>query len=230
MAVPPGEFIEHASRVIKLVRAQRALPAQMEAVVALAKRLVPACDVAGLSLVIAGEASAGATADRVVLEIDLVQYQTGRAPTLGSMARSNIVRVDLIEHDSCFERFAPGAVDAGINSIVSFPLVANQKMVGAIDLYSFRPNAFDSDTEGRIAPIVRYTGDTLSMSALYASALGLVEVLVASVEDRAVIAQATGFLMARNDWTSTEAIGAIRDRAVVQRESLADSAKALLPR
>lgn len=121
-------------------------------------------------------------------------------------------------------------MDADINSIASFPLVANQKMVGAIDLYCFRPNAFDPDTERRLATILPYAGGRLSMSALYASALDLVEVLVASIEERAVIAQATGFLMVRNDWTSTEATGAIRDRAVVQRESLRDSAKALLPR
>lgn len=136
MAVLLGELTGHANRVITLVRSQRVLPTQMEAVVALAKRLVPACDMAGLSLVITGEASARAATDRVVLEIDLVQYQTGRAPSVGTMASSNIVRVDLIQYDSCFERFAPGAVDADINSIVSFPLVANQKVVGVIDLYS----------------------------------------------------------------------------------------------
>ena len=51
MSAVPEEFTERLSRVLKLVRTQRTLPTQLETVVALAKRMVPSCDAAGVTLV-----------------------------------------------------------------------------------------------------------------------------------------------------------------------------------
>ncbi len=228
MSVLPEEFTDRLARVIKLVRTQRTLPTQLEAVVALSKRTVGACDAAGVSLVVTGEAFTAAATDRVVLEVDLVQYSTGQGPCLAAIAESNIVRVDLVEADSRFERFAPGAVDAAVKSIVSFPLIASRGTVGALNLYSYDEEAFDADTEAVVAPIVSYAAEVLSSSPLYAYSLEAVEGLVASIEERAVIEQATGLLMARNDWTSAEAFGILRDRALVQHQSLAEAATSVL--
>lgn len=78
-----------------------------------------------------------------------------------------------------------------------------------------------------MAPIVSSTSDVLSTSPLYASSLDLVEGLAASMEERAVIAQATGVLMETNQWTSAEAFDVLRDRAQVQG-SLEDAATAIV--
>ena len=49
MSAVPEEFTERLSRVVKLVRTQRTLPTRLEAVVAMAKRMVPGCDAAGVT-------------------------------------------------------------------------------------------------------------------------------------------------------------------------------------
>lgn len=175
MSAVPEEFTERISRVLKLVRTQRTLPTQMEAVVALAKRMVPSCDAAGVTLVVSGEPLTAAATDTVVLEIDVVQYATGQGPCLDAIAASNIVRVDLIDGDLRYERFAPGAMDTAINSVVSFPLVAAGRTVGALNLYSYLPSAFDADTERMMAPIVSHAADALSTSPLYAYSIEMVE-------------------------------------------------------
>jgi putative methionine-R-sulfoxide reductase with GAF domain len=225
-AVP--EFAERLARVLTLVSMQRTLPAQLEAVVALAKRTVPNCDAAGVTLVVSGEPLTGAATDTVALEVDVVQYETGQGPCLDAIAGSNVVRVDLIDGDLRYERFAPGAVDTAINSVVSFPLVAAGRTAGALNLYSYLPDAFDADTERVMAPIVSYAADVLSTSPLYACSLDMVEGLMESLEERAVIDQATGALMARNGWTAAASFDFLRDRALVRSEPLREAARAIL--
>lgn len=228
MSALPEEFNERLARVLKLVRTERTLPAQLEAAAAMAKRTVSTCDAAGITLVIVGEPVTSAATDRVVLEVDLVQYDTEQGPCLEAMAESRMVRVDLVESDIRYSRFAPGALDVGINSIVSFPLLAGDRSVGAFNLYSHQGDAFDDDTERAMAPILGYTGDMLSTSPLYAYSLDLVDGLVESLEDRAAIGQATGVLIARNHWSTEEAFDAVRDRALVQGVSLREAADAVL--
>ncbi len=228
MSAGPEEFTERLSRVLQLVRTQRTLPTQLEAVVALAKRTVPNCDAAGVTLIVTGEPLTAAATDTVVLEVDVVQYSTGQGPCLDAIAASNVVRVDLIDGDLRYERFAPGAVDTAINSVVSFALVAAGRTVGALNLYSYLPDAFDDDTERVMAPIVSYAADVLSTSPLYAYSLDTVEGLMESLEERAVIAQATGALMARNGWTPAQSFDFLRDRALVRGEPLRDAASAIL--
>lgn len=228
MSVLPEEFTERLGRVVKLVRTQRTLPTQLEAAVAVAKRTIPTCDAAGVSLVITGEPSTAAATDGVVLEVDLVQYQTGEGPCLEAIAESNVVRVDLLEGETRFSRFAPGAVDTAISSIVSFPLTAGERTVGALNLYSYRPNAFDEETERLMAPIVDYAAEVVAKSPLYAYSLDAVDGLVANLEERALVANATGVMMARHHLTSAEAFGALRDRALVNGSSLCETARQVL--
>ena len=55
-------------------------------------------------------------------------------------------------------------------------------------------NAFDADAEQAAQPLADYAGEIISTSALYAYAVDLVDGLVESLENQAIIAQATGIL------------------------------------
>lgn len=228
MTVLPEEFTERLARVMKLVRTQRTLPTQLEAAVALAKRTVPMCDAAGISLVIVGEPMTAAATDRVALEIDLVQYETGEGPCMEAMVEDHIVRVDLIGQEIRYSRFVPGALDTGINSVASFPLRSGARPVGAFNLYSYQANGFDETTERVMEHIVGYASDVLARSPLYAYSLDVVDGLLESLADQAVVAQATGLLMARNGWTTEEAFRLIRERALVHGASLRETAGSVL--
>lgn len=82
----PQETIEKLSRVTRPLKTQRSLPAKLEAVVAIVKRTIPNCDGAGVSLLVEGEPTSVAVSDRLTIEIDLVQYQTGQGPCLRQSA------------------------------------------------------------------------------------------------------------------------------------------------
>ena len=216
----PPDTVERLSRVTRLLKTQRTLPAQLEAVVDIVKRTVPTCDAAGIVLLVDGEPTSIAVTDRLTVEIDLVQYQTGEGPCLAAMNEGDIVRLDILERDSRFTRFAPGALDRGLHSVLSTPLEANGRPVGALNMYSVRPNAFDDRTSEAVRPMVEYAGQAIGSSPLYAYSLDMVDGLVEDLESRALIEQATGVLMANQEDTSTGALGQLRDLAMRSGESM----------
>lgn len=214
------ESVERLSRVTKLLRTQRTLPTQLETIVALAIRTVRNCDAAGISLLIDGQPTSAAVSDRLAVEIDVVQYETGEGPCLSAMKDSKIVRVDVIGQDSRFSRFAPGALDRDVNSFLSVPLVAAGRTVGALNLYSHTPNGFDEEAERTAQPLAEYAAEALSRSPLYAYSLEMVDGLMETMESQALIAQASGLLMANEQQTSEEAIERLRELALASGESM----------
>ncbi len=224
----PAESVDRLSRVARLLSTQRTLPAKLETVVAIAKRTIPGCDAAGIILLIDGEPTSAAVTDRLAVEIDLVQYQTGQGPCLAAITDSQVIRIDVIERDRRFSRFAPGAMASDINSVLSIPLEANGEVVGGFNLYSHQVNAFDEQTERAVQPLAEHAAEAISRSPLYVYSLDMVEGLVETLESRALIAQATGVLMVTDRCTSEEALDRLRGLALADGVSMRMAADRVL--
>jgi GAF domain-containing protein len=149
-----------------------------------------------------------------------VQYQTGEGPCLAATDDASVVRIDILERDSRFTRFAPGALDLGLRSVLSVPLVTDGRSVGAMNMYSTSDNAFDDRTEEVVAPMAAYAAEVIGTSPLYAYSLDMVDGLVEDLESRALIAQATGVLMAVDDESSEEALDRLRELALRSGEAM----------
>ena len=216
----PQETVEKLSRVTRLLTTQRTLPARLEAVVAIVKRTVPNCDSAGVVLLVDGEPTSVAVTDRMTIEVDLVQYETGEGPCLAALEEGHVVRIDILEKDSRFSRFAPGALDQGLHSVLSTPLEVNGRSVGALNMYSVKANAFDDATEDAVRPIAGYAAEVISTSPLYAYSLDMVDGLMEDLETCALIEQATGVLMATEKETNVHALDRLRELALGSGESL----------
>ena len=185
----------------------------------LAKRTVPNCDAAGISLVVGGEPTTTAAGGHVVVEIDLVEYRTGQGAGLVSDARE-VIRIDVVEHGSRFLRIAPGTLARTTNSVLSRPLPARDGVVGALDLYSGLPNAFDPQAEQVAAPLAAYAAGVIATSPLYAYTLDMVEGLVDSLETQAITAQACGIIAVTERLTTEDAAERLRTLALVSGESV----------
>ena len=224
----PEASIERLSRVTKLLSTQRTLPARLEAVVAILKRTVPNCHAAGISLLVQGEPTTSAVTDRLAVEVDLVQYETGEGPCLAAISDSNVIRMDVMERDARFAHFAPGSLALDINSVLSIPLVVRGGTVGALNIYSHLSNAFDAKAEEVVQPMADYAAEVISTSPLYAYALHMVDGLVETLESQAIIAQATGVIMATEQRSAEEAFDRLRELAMASGESMRTVADWLL--
>jgi hypothetical protein len=102
------------------------------------------------------------------------------------------------------------AVDAGVLSSLSLPLVAGERGRGALNLYASRPHAFtDADRETAAAWAAQASG-ALSVAWRMAERDDAVEHLNRGMATRQVIGQAVGLLMAQRRCGADEAFGLLK--------------------
>jgi len=170
---------------------------RLEALTAVAKLLIANCDGAGFALEATGGTQSVGTTDDVVVEVDLVQYDTGEGPCLDAIMESNVVRIDILEPGGRWAHFAPGALDLGIHSVLSLPVVADGTTVGALNLYAATEHAFDDDAERMGSSLASYAADVISQSGLYAASRALVDAVLEELGTREVVNTAVGLLVGR---------------------------------
>jgi GAF domain-containing protein len=224
----PQEAAERLARVTRLLQTQRSLPAKLEAIVAIVKRTVPGCDASGIILIVDGEPTTSAVTDRLTVEVDLVQYDTNDGPCLAAINDGEVIRIDVMERDARFSRVAPGALAHDVNSVLSMPLAAHDRTVGALNIYSHQVNAFDAETVRQVQPLADYAAEVIGSSPLYAYSLDLVEGLLEDFESRTAIVRATGVLIATEGLSGDEAMDRLRHLALSSGESMRTVADWLL--
>lgn len=188
----PEESVERFARVAKLLKTQRTLPAKLESVAAIAKRTVHNCDAVGISLLVDGEHTTSAVSDRLAVEVDLVQYHPAKGRVLRPSTTGRSFGSTSSSATAAFPVIAPGAMALDIHSVLSVPLRARDRALGALNLYSRLLDAFDARAEQAAQPLADYAGEVVGTSALYAYALEMVDGLVESLESQAIIGQRPG--------------------------------------
>jgi GAF domain-containing protein len=133
-----------------------------------------------------------------------------------------------LAEDERFPRFAMGAVEFGVSSVLSLPLMAGDKVVGSLNMYSQQTGAFDETTEQQLAVVLDYLGHAIGSSRLFALAEDVVAEAVIALEDRSLIARAVGVLMYRHERTPSQAFDLLEERALVRQESTRDAAERVL--
>jgi GAF domain-containing protein len=227
MSEPVRSRIETVNRVLKT---QRTLPAKLEALAEMLERTIERCDSVSIALVIEGRISTAASSSQLAVEADLVQYDHHEGPCLTSVAQTSTIRIDLLAQDERFEHFAPGAIEVGVESVLSIPLIHRQDVVGSINIYSSIENAFDDATERAVQPTASYAAELIGTSPLYVYSLDLVDQLVITVKDRQAIALAIGYLLAEENTDETRAWQLLGDLARDTDQTLGEVAKAVIER
>lgn len=214
------------ARVDALARGDAVVRAKLDAVAALTVRLVEGCDSVSIALVIEGEARTAAVTDRIALEVDLIQYRFDEGPCLEALG-GQVVRFDLIE-SSAYERFSPGAMDAGIRDIVSVPCIdPDGRVVATMNIYS-RTEHGRMDAAEAVAPLAAYVTETITESPLLDAAVELADLASAALEENAVVNQAVGYLAASRTWSMEAALAALVATAVACGEDLRTVAQGVL--
>ena len=107
MPETPAE-LQHALMALSLAwlgEGPRLMP-DLERILAVAEGTVPGCDAGSITLIVEGRPQTEAVIDRVVVAIDVAQYEMGEGPCLTAASESRPIHVALIPTDERFPRFA----------------------------------------------------------------------------------------------------------------------------
>lgn len=220
------------ARVDALARGDAVIRAKLEAVAALLVRMIPDCDSVSIGIILEGAATTAAASDHVALEVDLLQYKFQEGPCLDSVSSGGgagqVVRIDLID-DPRYRRFAPGALDAGIASVLSIPCMSRAgRVVGSLNLYSRRRGTLGPAAEAAAAPFAAFVAETISESAVLDAASDLVAEVTTAVERHAIINQAVGLIIKRRGCTAEAALAALGWTATARGQDLPTAARAIV--
>ncbi|HEX6404445.1 MAG TPA: GAF and ANTAR domain-containing protein [Pseudonocardiaceae bacterium] len=139
-----------------------------------------------------------AWSDEIVLLRDRAQYETGEGPCLESVYQEQTVRLPDMRAEQRWPKFTRRAVEYGIGSMLSLQLYVSGDNLGALNLYSRAPNAFNDESE--------HVGLLLAAHAAVAMASAQREEhLFRAMGTRDLIGQAKGILMERHKVTANQA-------------------------
>ncbi|HMG64268.1 MAG TPA: GAF and ANTAR domain-containing protein [Streptosporangiaceae bacterium] len=151
-----------------------------------------------------------ACSDELAGRVNGLQYSLGEGPCLTALADGRPAHSADLTAEPRWPRFGQAAVACGIQSALSLPLVAQDQVIGALNLYARERAAF-GPTQTRLAEsFAESAAGALALGQRLVSYASLTNQLRASLSSRAVIDQAVGIIMGQERWTQDRAFAALR--------------------
>ena len=193
-----------------LSAARLGLEVLLTKVASFAVQAIPGAEGAGLALLEPDRADTIVRSAPFVRNIDDMQYSVGEGPCISAATTGRTMRSGSLRDDPRWPRFGPRAANMGVHSVLSLPLLAEDRVVGAMNVYAHPKNAFDDRAE-RIGQLFAVPAAIAVQNAqILAQTQRLAGDLQAALTTRAVNDQAIGILMSRSGITAKEAFDRLR--------------------
>lgn len=201
--------------------------------------LVEACaaamPVTGVGLIVMTDAGPGAmlaATDGAARVMEQLQFSLGEGPCVdASRQRRPVLQPDLsLTAPDRWPGFAAGALDAGIRAIFAFPLQVGGIRVGVLDLYRDTAGTLD-DTE--LSEALAFADAAVTVLLNLPTGAGAEDMhpgLVALVEDRAQVHQATGIISVQAVLGLAEALMLLRAHSFAVDRPILDVARDVIAR
>ncbi|MCS0602330.1 GAF and ANTAR domain-containing protein [Streptomyces sp. LP11] len=200
-------FAEQMADLARGLLAQDSVGATLERITDCATRLVPGCDAAGILLLDAKGAQTLAPTERLVIDSDRLQERLRQGPCYDAARVQGGERVfritDFRADHPRWPAYVSRARELGIGSMMGFLLYTEGEDLGALDLYSRHPGAFDEASETAGWLLASHAAVAFSAARTHAQ-------MEQAVATRHVIGEAMGILMGTHGLTEDQAFGVLR--------------------
>lgn len=194
----------------------------LQEVVTAALHLIPGAEEGSIADVIdRREIHHKAASSDWVRRTDRLMEAVGEGPCLDAIWTQRTLRVDDLAGERRWPKFTERAAALGARSMLSFQLYVEDNNLGALNLYSRTPSAFDDESE--------HTGLLVAAHAAIAYADARKQrQLEEGMDTRGVIGQAMGILMERHQLDRTRAFSVLARYSQHSNRKLADVAEEIV--
>jgi GAF domain-containing protein len=223
------ELAELAARMAPLLLSADTVTAAVATLTSLAAEAVPGATGAGVSLMDAQgtRVSTGATSG-VVVTADDAQYRLNEGPCLTAWTERRVVRIGDLDTDQRWPRWADAVRPLPLRSVVSAPLVAPQRVLGAVKVYSEAPGAFGERAERLLSGFADAAAVLLANVVSLDNERRLSAGLQQAVQERDTLQLAKGVVMQRDGLSEQAAFQWLVSEAGTRRQSLQDLAASIV--
>lgn len=206
----PRDDVSALARAVQIPADRDVVRAALLLVVALAQTAVNGADRVTVSLAPHGALAAVVALDPEIAVLDRDQYDVGEGPCLDAAEFADRFHVRATATEHRWPKFVPLARDRGVNSILSTPLRAVAGAVGALNMYSYRDNAFSEGDEQTAELLARGAVDVLDRGGSDVSTAALESRVRDALATRHTIALAQGILIGRERLSAADAYTTLR--------------------
>ncbi|HET9561888.1 MAG TPA: GAF and ANTAR domain-containing protein, partial [Propionibacteriaceae bacterium] len=222
------ELQDSLSRLSKLATGLLPLEDSLTRVAEYAVRAIPGAEGAGLTLLEENRSDTIVSTADFVARIDDIQYSLGQGPCVSAVANRQIVLSGSLGGDRRWPQFGSRVARLGVHSVVSLPLITDEGVVGAMNVYAHDKNAFTADA-GRLGELFAVPAAIAVQNAqVLAQTKRLASQLQAALSSRGVIERALGIMMSRSGGTEAEALDRLRTLSQNQHEKLPAVAQSIV--
>lgn len=212
----------------KLPMTDLSLSDTLSHVAQLAVRAVPGADGAGLTLLHPDRPDTIVASAEFVRAVDDIQYGLGQGPSITAAAEGITVRSGSFETDPQWPEFGPKVGRMGVHSVLSLPLITAGGVLGAMNVYARRPDAFDARAAELGDLFAVPAAVSLQNARALSSAARLTEQLEMALSNRSVIDQAIGVLISRSGCTGAQGYDKLRSLSQSEHKKVAVVAEAMV--
>lgn len=182
-------------------------------ITALAAAMVTGADGVSVTLRHHGTLSTVGASDDKIAEMDRDQYATGEGPCLSATAEGHSFHVESSATETRWPQFMPRAIEGGIASILSTPLIVADLPVGALNMYSNSERAFGAHEQELAALFAGHAAGVVEAAAVGQTVEDVAARLLDALRSREVIAHAEGAFMNEQGISATAAASDLRRTA-----------------
>jgi GAF domain-containing protein len=187
---PEPGVARNLSELARELQAEPTLESLLQRVVDAAVAEIAPARQAGISEIAPKRVYTRAATDPLVQQIDDLQYRLGEGPCLTSLRDEVTVRTKDLRTEARWVHFSRAAAELGVRSMLSVQLFVEGDNLGALNLYSGTPAAFDEVHESTAMLLAAHAAIAMKGSKVEGN-------LRDALDRRDVIGQAKGILMER---------------------------------
>ncbi|MGQ1799035.1 GAF and ANTAR domain-containing protein [Kocuria oceani] len=219
------------ARLQNILLSQEHATAAVHQLAQVAQALIPVAAGAGVSLLDdqGTRTSTGATG-RLVEAADALQYDLGNGPCLSAWATETLQCVNDTTDEDRWPQWCAAAAASGIRSMLSIPLVFQDRCLGAMKVYATVDDAFTGYEEQQLGLLAAAAATLLGAAQTSDAPHRLSTALQAGLQDRQVIDRATGMLMEQRATDPDDAHCVLLTAARAQGRPMAEIARQILQR
>lgn len=187
------------------------LDAALKLVVVMSKSVMAGADGVSVTLPRDGRLQTVAASNDTVLQMDHDQYDTGQGPCLDAATQGQLFNATALEAESRWPEFVPRARARGIEAILSTPLMAADRPLGALNVYSRAPDALASHEQQWAVQFAKEASSVLLAANASVTAASVDADIHEALLSREVIALAQGIIMTRQQLNADDAYRFLTD-------------------
>jgi GAF domain-containing protein len=162
------------------------------------------------------------------LLLDETQYEAGYGPCLDAAVNAQSIYVSQMATESRWPLYTPTAAGSGVLSSLSVSLPVQGSVVGAINLYGARPDAFGADSRALADTFAGFAAVAIANATMPADATAQAGQMREAMEHRAIIEQAKGVVMGDRRCGPEEAFDILRSLSNAANRTVREVASGLV--